>query len=154
MDIKKLKTVVTNDLQEAWFELKGDELVPVLVADVNENTDRDRTFFKIARITNKDYNKEIFRLVQEHRRVTKRAKLTDEEQLEVARKATARKILTGWASLYSDGNEYPYTEENAIAILDDAFLELVLTTAKQSDAFYNETLREDMDALKKTSPGS
>jgi hypothetical protein len=86
-------------------------------------------------------------------------KLSQDQNLQIMQKAIAQAILIDWKGVYDrEGNEIPFSTENALKILSDPqmmrFLEDIYEAANSKATFEEEEIEEATEALKKSSDGN
>ena len=102
---------------------------------------------KIARMGNKNYQKEFQKLSKPYKKQIRRGTLNDAKAEEILIKTMAKAILLGWEGLEEDGNPVPYSEKNAIHILTEYkdFRDLIGDYADDLEAY---KIEEDEEAEK------
>lgn len=79
----------------------------------------DGVELKIARIGNPEYQKEFQKISKPHRRAIRSGTLSNDVAEKLLIKAMAKNILVDWRNLKEDGEDVPYSYENAVRLLTD-----------------------------------
>lgn len=74
----------------------------------------------VARANNIEYKKEFRKLMQPIENEVESGRITEQKSQEVLDKCAAKTILVGWSDFKDmDGEEWEYTEQNAVDLLKD-----------------------------------
>lgn len=129
MDINSYAVDIEKEQNGSWIEI-----------------DDDGTELLIARMNNPAYKREIERLKAPYRKQIRKDELSEEKSAEILAKAMAKTILLGWRGLTINGQEHPYTYENALHLLTDPkykeFLSHVIMLSNDIENFRNEEIKK------------
>jgi hypothetical protein len=118
-------------------------------------TDLDEeTSILVARFLNPSHREYIQKRLQPYQRIINTTGLDPAIQEKIEAEAIARHVLVGWKGLMMDGEELPYSVENALRLLQDPslswFLQTVRDIAQDMTLYRKESLEEEVDSVKKS----
>ena len=100
----------------------------------------------VARSGNHKYNQTVRSLSKPYKRAIAAGTLADDKYEELATIAMAKALLLGWKGLERDGVEIPYSEGEALKILNDPnyrdFKELVSSLCEEQEVFKQVEVEE------------
>jgi len=104
-----------------------------------ENGEPD-TEVMVARWGKNAHRKYLHQLMQPHRRIQQQgATIPDSIMRPILRKSAAKHILKGWKGIEMSGKDFPYSEDNALALLENEdFMDEIIEIAGYRHTFQKE----------------
>jgi len=102
--------------------------------------------FRIARANTPGYRSAVRRIMKMHKRQIENGSLSDEQSDKITAQLMAEHILVDWEGLSNDGENFPYTKENAEAFLGDPqyaeIREWIMAQAQDLENFRSEEAKK------------
>ena len=115
----------------------------------------DVTTIVVARYGNDKFRNMRNRLIEPYQRKSGKEVMNTKQADAVLVKCLAATILLGWEGLFIDGEEFPYSRENAELILGDPrfkqFKEVVVQESNNQENYRLERLEDDLGNFGKSS---
>lgn len=115
----------------------------------------ESTQLKIARLGNQAYQNRFQALLKPHRHLRDRGLLPEDVQVEILNKCLAECILVDWKGVVYEGEELPYSVDNALKLLEEFrdFREDVITVAGEQATFRVAEIEESSKNSQRSSDG-
>ena len=106
---------------------------------------------KIARIGNPNYQKRFQTLSKPHRRAIRRGTLPDDIAEKLLIQCLAETIVLDWENVQYEGEDLPYSVENAVRLLTDIpeLRNIINDIANELEGYQTEDDEEAVENLKK-----